>query len=339
MTSTIEKKRDYLFDNYRTLLILLVVTGHFIESIYRYHWLLEGIKWSIYSFHVPAFVFISGYFSKKKTPFLTLCKKIAIPYVVFEVLYYLLYTYVLHKETRLYLLNPKFTLWYLMALFFWKYITPYFKKIPGCFIISILLGLAIGFSPMKDNYLTIPRALVFYPYFLAGTYLEKDTVTDMRNKKIGQIKLSTLCMIGLSLFFLFLIFFSSKLPGAPNVFFGRYSYAKMDQTPMTGVTLRILTYIIGFSITYGLLCILPEKKYSFSFIGQRTLQVYLFHGILCKALGAIEFTFARKEFFHSPFAALLLCIGFFASMMVLTWGLATKPFSKLLKILCLDFSK
>lgn len=337
MSTTIEKKRDYLFDNYRTLLILMVVMGHFIENLYRYHWFFEGIKWSIYAFHVPAFVFISGYFSKKKTPFLTLCKKIAIPYLVFEVLYYLLYTYIAHKETHLYLMHPKFTLWYLMALFFWKFITPYFKKIPGCFLISIILGLAIGFSSMKDNFLTIPRALVFYPYFLAGTYLEKDTVTAMRNKKIGKIKLPTLCAIALFLFFLFLLFFSSKLPGAPNVFFGRYSYAKMNQTPLLGVCLRILTYIIGFGITYGLLCILPEKKYSFSFVGQRTMQVYLFHGLICKALDTIKLSTFFKGLFVSPFAAALMCIGFFTSMILLTWILSTKPFTILLQLLCFDF--
>ena len=62
MTSSTIKKRDYLFDNYRTLLIFLVVAGHVIETIYRNNWFLEGLKWIIYSFHVPAFVFISGYF-------------------------------------------------------------------------------------------------------------------------------------------------------------------------------------------------------------------------------------------------------------------------------------
>ena len=71
MTSNVMmKKRDYLFDNSRTLLILLVVAGHFIETIFQNNWLLEGLKWIIYAFHVPAFVFISGYFSKKQASFL-----------------------------------------------------------------------------------------------------------------------------------------------------------------------------------------------------------------------------------------------------------------------------
>ena len=43
MTSSTIKKRDYLFDNYRTLLIFLVVAGHVIETIYRNNWFLEGL--------------------------------------------------------------------------------------------------------------------------------------------------------------------------------------------------------------------------------------------------------------------------------------------------------
>ena len=57
------KQRDYLFDNYKALLIVLVVMGHFIEPCYRNNEFLYTLKWLIVSFHMPAFIFISGYFS------------------------------------------------------------------------------------------------------------------------------------------------------------------------------------------------------------------------------------------------------------------------------------
>lgn len=324
------KQRDFLFDNYRTLLILLVVAGHFVETIYRNNWMLEGLKWLIYSFHVPAFVFISGYFSKKKTAFLALCRKIAVPYLVFEVLYYLLYTYVTHKETQLYLMHPKFTLWYLMALFFWKAATPYFKKIPGYFALSLLLGFAIGFSPMKDNYLTIPRALVFYPYFLAGSCLEKDTVNKIRSKYIGKVKLSSLCSIVFAIISICVLLFAYKFPGSPQIFYGRYSYATMKQAPAFGVAMRLLAYMIGFAVTYGLLAILPDKEYRFSYIGQRTLQVYLFHGLVYKTLEAFGLM--------SMVQTIPQTVLFLVFIIVLTIVLAAKPFTILLQLVCFDFA-
>lgn len=81
------KQRDYLFDNYKALLIILVVIGHFIEPAYKNNTLLYTLKWLIFSFHMPAFIFISGYFSKRELSFGTLVRKLAVPYVIYELLY------------------------------------------------------------------------------------------------------------------------------------------------------------------------------------------------------------------------------------------------------------
>ena len=57
-----EQTRYNRFDNIRFILIICVVFGHFLEmipgamSLYLYR--------IIYSFHMPAFIFISGYFAK-----------------------------------------------------------------------------------------------------------------------------------------------------------------------------------------------------------------------------------------------------------------------------------
>ena len=63
---TVKKQRDYLYDNYKAFLIFLVVIGHFIEPAYTNHEFLYTLKWFIFAFHMPAFIFISGYFSKRE---------------------------------------------------------------------------------------------------------------------------------------------------------------------------------------------------------------------------------------------------------------------------------
>jgi len=61
-----EKERDYLFDNIKGLLILLVVFGHMIESFaFKKSTSINVMYYAIYTFHMPIFIFISGYFSKK----------------------------------------------------------------------------------------------------------------------------------------------------------------------------------------------------------------------------------------------------------------------------------
>ena len=56
------KERSLLFDNIKTVLIILVVLGHAFEEISLEHG-YGIIRACIYSFHMPAFIFISGYFS------------------------------------------------------------------------------------------------------------------------------------------------------------------------------------------------------------------------------------------------------------------------------------
>lgn len=67
MTINSEKQRDYFFDNIKGFLIILVVFGHAIQylAFKRNSPALLGLFMLIYSFHMPLFIFISGFFSKK----------------------------------------------------------------------------------------------------------------------------------------------------------------------------------------------------------------------------------------------------------------------------------
>ena len=72
-------ERDALFDNYRAFLIVLVVMSHFIDLSYEHNMIFMPLKWFIVSFHMPAFLFVSGYFSKKEISLAKLIQKIGIP--------------------------------------------------------------------------------------------------------------------------------------------------------------------------------------------------------------------------------------------------------------------
>ncbi len=270
-----EKTRDYVWDNYKTILIITVVISHLIDLTYKNNELLFYIKWGISFFHMPAFIFVSGYFSKKKMKLIDVCKKLLIPYLVFEVIYYFLYIYILGKETKLYLLYPKFTLWYLLALFVWKIVTPYIVKVPYHLPMSIVGGILIGFSDMSSNYLSIPRIIVFLPFFILGYKWTEEHTIGIRESKYrtyflwGTIFLSvTAIMTGIL----------TTLP--VKTLYGRYNYEYLQQTMIEGGILRMLFYVFGFGITLFILSIISNRRLPFSYMGQRTLQIYLFHGLI-----------------------------------------------------------
>ena len=194
-------------------------------------------------------------------------------------MYFFVYEVILNKDTGLYLDYPKFTLWYLLALFAWRLITPYFKKIPHYMIVAVVAGLFIGCSSIKANYLSIGRIVYFYPFFLAGTNFQRETITKLR-ERISQ---RTAAIASIILFSCVLIFpvcfdYSSK------IFYGRYHYDTLGQGDAEGLLCRLACYAISFALTYLLLILITEKQTFYSYIGTRTMAVYLFHGLLCASI-------------------------------------------------------
>lgn len=272
------KSRNYFLDNYKAFLILLVVIGHFIEPCYTNTLFLTVLKWFIFSFHMPAFIFISGYFSKKDMGLEKLIQKLVIPYFVFELLYYFLYVFVIHKETGLYFNRPKFSLWYLMALFFWRIATPYVKKIPGNLFIAITGGLLIGFTQL-GNFFSIPRTLFFYPFFLAGYYFQESWFESIRRHwKAFTVDLASLA----GLLGGWVLITGQEL--TPFIFYGRYSYEDMGLTNGWGLLIRLVCYGISFLAIFALCAFIPRKQHFYSILGVRTMPIYLFHGLVYSIL-------------------------------------------------------
>ena len=58
------KQREYFFDNAKFILIFLVVFGHFLRSFIEESEIIYSLYKVIYTFHMPAFILISGFFAK-----------------------------------------------------------------------------------------------------------------------------------------------------------------------------------------------------------------------------------------------------------------------------------
>ena len=59
-----KKERDYRFDNIKCIMIFFVVLGHFLELFSGN--ISKAIYIFIYTFHMPVFIFITGYFGNVK---------------------------------------------------------------------------------------------------------------------------------------------------------------------------------------------------------------------------------------------------------------------------------
>lgn len=58
------KERIHFFDNLKGILIFLVVFGHYALLVHAASPAMGGVYEYIYLFHMPLFVFVSGFFAK-----------------------------------------------------------------------------------------------------------------------------------------------------------------------------------------------------------------------------------------------------------------------------------
>ena len=160
--NSISLKRNPFWDSLKVLLIFFVVYGHMIETCVENSKLNQALYNTIYLFHMPLFVFVSGYFShmKNKKKYLTRMGTIFETYIVFQ---FIRCIKPMFTEGNMSLfpdiLFPKGILWYLACLLLWRAIIVLFNEqrlkyyktsILTFFIIS---GIGIVFSLLMVRFL------------------------------------------------------------------------------------------------------------------------------------------------------------------------------------------
>jgi len=308
-----KNKRNPYFDNMKFILILLVVIGHTVEPFIHEYPLLYAFYKVIYTFHMPLFILISGYFAKKairNRNYKKLVQNYLVPYLIFQVLYSIMYFSVQDKDIyTLRLFTPYFTLWFLLTVFTCHLILPWLLKLPAPMLWAILAGTAVGYINWDGKFLSFSRTFVFLPFFLAGYWAEERHFTFFQTRKW---KLAA-PLILLSFFICFYWFFPDL---SSKWLTGSYNYQELGVTEWYAGVFRLLVYIVQALGIAAILALVPRQETHYTIRGSRTLYVYLFHGLIIRALD-------RMGFFHNIQSPTGLLSLFLASI-ALTYLLSTK---------------
>lgn len=189
-----ERGRNEYFDSLKFYLICVVVLGHTLWEHYNESSVINGIWYWIYTFHMPLFVFLSGFFSNKmeKKKFNNFIIRTFEIYVVFQVLCIIMKYLSDEAITWNLILSPYSIYWYLFSLILWRCIlqvTP--EKILGyrwaVICVTITAGLIAGFIPIS-NELSIQRTLSFLPFFVLGYYSRQcEWIENIKCAPIGFV--------------------------------------------------------------------------------------------------------------------------------------------------------
>lgn len=266
-----EKLRVPKWDNLKFFLILCVVVGHVIEIFIDESWVYRALFTFIYSFHMPAFIFISGLFSKRTVD--TNNVKKVLPYIT---LYFsvkiLLFTVraCCTGETYASFLSESGLPWFMLSLFFMYVITMYTKLFKPMWVLigSVTLSVFAGYAIQKGgDFLTVLRTINFYPFFYLGYILKPDELAEKLDK--SKVKIASAVFIAALAVICFA--FSDHVYGLRILLSGRNPYSSYSGL------IRFALFAISTAEIFALISLTPSKRSVFTTLGSRTLAVYCTH--------------------------------------------------------------
>lgn len=264
---------SYLVDNIKILLIFLVVFNHIIAfQLVKADETIRFIWYGITIFHMPAFIFISGYLSKKPQDVLRNVKNLLLPYILGYTLTWASQIW-LGNRMDFELLRPSGTvMWYVLALFAYRLTIEAFGRIRFIVPLSIIFALWAGTRAEFSTFLSASRIVVFFPFFVAG-YLWKSEYTRAIRKFKGKIVIPLFAIILLFVATNYMI--GNNIPVA--IFRGNHSYLGSGMDNMEGMVVRGMMYLISFTVIFAMLVFMPDKRHPFIFLGRNTMGIYFFH--------------------------------------------------------------
>nr|WP_106782604.1 acyltransferase family protein [Lysinibacillus timonensis] len=278
--------RTAYFDNAKAILIYLVVLGHLMSGSLKENPYLDTLYLVIYLFHMPAFILISGHFTrtiKRIEDVKKIARTLLLPYIIFQVLYTLYYKNIFGDHVELNFFEPRYALWFLLSMILWKIMLSAFSRHKAMIVVSIICSLLVGYIGEVNEWLTLSRTFFFFPFFLLGYYLDREQFIKLKNK--WNLRVASLLAVSLVL----VVYVYGDVRWKEWLF-GRLPYEEISYGIFeSGFISRLFIYALMILSTYIFLSLVPKGKQWYTSVGGRTLSIYLLHLLFVRAIKATDF--------------------------------------------------
>lgn len=316
-------QRDAFFDNAKYLAIVLVAIGHAWEPLKGDSRILEGAYTVVYTFHMPAFIIISGFFSRSFDASPNRLKRlitgVAVPYVVFETAYPLFKRWIDHDPSQeVSLLDPWYLTWFLCALFIWRLTTPIWKMVRWPLPVALGLAMLATVTPEIGDDLDLQRVLQFLPYFVLGLC--------MKPEHFHMVRTRTVRILSVPVFAAAMAIGWWAVPRMNTAwFYHRDSAQELGAPWWTGPVMVLAMFGCSLLLTACFFAWVPRRHMWFTALGAGTLYGYLLHGFLVKA-GDYQGWF-EHSWLHRPLGEILVSV---LAAAIVT-ALCTKPVQRMFR--------
>ncbi|WP_245997383.1 acyltransferase family protein [Streptomyces armeniacus] len=298
------RARDPYFDNAKYLAIVLVAMGHAWEPLRGESRAAAALYIFVYTFHMPAFIMIAGYFSRgyEGTPaqIKRLITGIAIPYALFETAYALFKRWADDDPGYpISLLDPWYLTWFLVALFLWRLTTPVWRAVAWPVPLALAIAALASVSPEIGDDLDLQRVLQFLPFFVLGLRLRPEHFTRLRTRTVRIASLPVLAGA------LAVAYWACERMNTAW-FYRRDSAPELGAPAWTGVTMTLALFGCSLLLTACFLAWTPHRRTWFTVLGAGTLYGYLLHGFLAK--GSRFRDWYGPDWVHTPAGAIAVTV-------------------------------
>ncbi|MEV3855379.1 acyltransferase family protein [Streptomyces sp. NPDC050095] len=291
------RQRDAFFDNAKYLAIVFVAMGHTWEPLTDGSRAAEALYMVVYTFHMPAFILISGYFSRsfdmRPDRLKRLITGVAVPYILFETAYTLFQrTAGGDPDAPISLLDPWYLTWFLIALFVWRLTTPLWKVIRWPIPVALVISVLAAVSPELGDDLDLQRVLQFLPFFVLGLCMKPEHFQLVRRREVRILSVPVVAAAVLLAYW-----------AAPRMtstwFYHRDSAQELGAPWWAGVVMMPALFGCSIVLTACFFAWVPRRKMWFTVLGAGTLYGYLLHGFLAK--GSRWWGWFDPDWVHTPY--------------------------------------
>ena len=312
------------WDNVKLFLILCVVIGHILSKQLDNSLAAKQIYYCIYLFHMPAFVITAGLFAKRTIREKNFDKafRFLLLYLFIQILLFG-ERFLVQGDRVLQLFSVTGVAWYALAMFAFYLMTMYLQRYNKWYVLvmAVIVSCAAGYDPTIKSFLSISRILVFYPFFLLGFYSDPVKVTEFGRKY--RVKIAAAVIVAA------VMLYSWKniedIYWTMRVLKGKDPYQTYTRLKAYGGILRLMQFVGSSVLSFSIFALIPERKFFFSVIGQRTMTIYALHFVCIDIFyGVFRGGRIAKQIWPEHYNVLIAAVGVLI-VVVLSW----KPLDKM----------
>lgn len=277
--------RDPWLDNAKIILVTSFVVGHFWFRLPDTQLGNQIYDW-LYFFHMPAFLIVTGYLSRRtewtRRHFFAIATTLLVPYVIFELALVMFRTHVGGEEglgEHLWL-NPHWPMWFLIVLALWRVLTPVLRSHKAMIPLSVVISLASGF--VEAPWFDLDRAMGFLPFYVVGLHLTPgalERIRAPRSRAWGVLALVALWPLAAR---------TNDWVSTEWLYY-REGFTALDVASEQGLYLRAGVLLVSMVTAFAALTLIPTTWSRVTDFARYTLVIYLFHGFFVRSAMYLDF--------------------------------------------------